>query len=197
MTVTLSDQAWAEICAAAARHTPDGEARVVLATILFKDYPAFRYDRARVTEALKRSERMLKQLRMFAVDYISQFPDANADDARARLDLQSIERLRQRPLAVLLAARAIQRAHVGHRNIQRELLYHWLCNAWIDHFHGELTYSRPSLGGPPRGPLVEFMLTAFRQVDAMVGREAVAVNIRRERSERENVRQLVLRLRLT
>jgi hypothetical protein len=45
----LSDQAWAEICAAAKR-PPDAEARTVLAAILFDEYPAFAYPREHVLD---------------------------------------------------------------------------------------------------------------------------------------------------
>ena len=50
MADALSDQAWADICAAAER-TPDAGTRERLSTILFKEYPVFHYDRERVARA--------------------------------------------------------------------------------------------------------------------------------------------------
>ncbi len=40
------------------------------------------------------------------------------------------------------------------------MLYHWLCELWLDHFEG------PELppAGPLRTPLVNFMLAAMRLV---------------------------------
>jgi hypothetical protein len=191
----LSDEAWADIRAAAGR-TPDAEARAALSAILFDDYPKFKYDRERVAAALRRSEHMLKHLEAFAAGYCDQFP--NADEVTTERDHWCIEGLKRRTLAVLLAARVIRSANARRRNVQRELLYHWLCNVWIDHFHGELTYSIPSLGGLPRGPLIEFLLAAFRQIvseDALPSREAVRDSVDRERIEREHVKQFVLKLR--
>jgi hypothetical protein len=67
---TLPDAAWADICAAAAGHIPDVEARAELSTILFKEYPGvFAYDRARVAAAYKRAGQMLKHLDAFAKLY--------------------------------------------------------------------------------------------------------------------------------
>src|SRR5262249_7609564 len=73
----LSDEAWARICAAAGKHKPplipDAGTRERLSTILFEEYPAFHYDRERVAAALRRSERMLKNLKRLADDYRAQF----------------------------------------------------------------------------------------------------------------------------
>ena len=77
-SATLTDAAWAEICAAA-KHASDAEARVVLSAILFNDYPGFTYDRARVAAAAKRARRMLKNFAAFEADYRAQF--APADNA--------------------------------------------------------------------------------------------------------------------
>jgi len=184
----LSDQAWADICAAAG-HAPDAEARAVLSNILFNEYPAFHYDRKRVDAALRRAERMLKALKKLAADYCAQFTDA---DVRTERDLWALEMLRRRAEAVWLVARAIRRAHRGRQNVQREFLYHRLCSVWLDHFHAtELKYSRPSKGGDPFGPLIDFMLAAMRQiVSELPDSETVADAIDRERIGRENARQL-------
>jgi hypothetical protein len=69
-SASLTDAAWAEICAAA-KHAPDAEARAFLSAVLFEEYPAFARmnDRARVAKALRRAERMLKHLDAFAELY--------------------------------------------------------------------------------------------------------------------------------
>jgi len=155
-SATLTDAAWAEICAAA-KHASDAEARVVLSAILFNDYPGFTYDRARVAAAAKRARRMLKNFAAFEADYRAQFaPADNAilDDPPIRIkpDLRCLEGLRRRTEAVLLVARTLQRANARRRNVQREMLYYWLCTMWLNHFHAELTYRRRPEGGDPYGP---------------------------------------------
>jgi hypothetical protein len=190
----LSDEAWADICAAA-RRTPGVEARAALSAILFDEYPAFAYNRQHVAETLKRSQRMLKHLGAFLADYRAQFP--TDDDVRTEPDLWCIEALRRRAEAAWLAAHAIRRAHAGHKNVQREWLYYRLCSVWIDYFDGALVYSRPSRGGPPHGPLINFMLAAIRQVvseDDLPGSETVRNAIDDERRGRERMQQLILRL---
>ena len=186
----LSDEAWADIYAAAGRAHVAG-ARAALSKILFEEYPAFHYDRERVAEAYRRSERMLKQLKKLAADYRAQFAD---DDVRTERDLWGLEGVRQRAEAVWLAARAIRRANARHQSVQREWLYHRLCTVWLDHFHAPgLTYSVPSRGGPPHGPLIAFMLAAIRQIvsqDPLPSPDTVAGAIKRERIERENAKQL-------
>jgi hypothetical protein len=189
----LSDEAWADICAAA-RRTPDVEARAALSAILFDEYPAFAYNRERVAEALKRSRRMLKHLGAFVADYRAQFP---IDDVvKTKRDLWCIEGLRRRAEAIWLAAQAIRRAHKGHKNVQREWLYYRLCSVWIDYFDGELVYNRRSRG-PPYGPLINFMLAATRQVVSegdLPSSESVRDAIDDERRGRERMQQLILRL---
>jgi hypothetical protein len=196
VAAALTDSAWADICAAAGR-TPDAEARAELSAILFDEYPAFAYDRARVAKALRRGGRMLKHLGAFALDHRAQFP--RADDIKTERDLFYIQRLYWRAEAVWIIARALRRANAGHRNTQREWLYHRLCGVWLDHFGARsLSYSVPSLGGPPYGPLIAFMLAAIRQVvseEALPSPETVRDAIDRDRRERENAKQLVLRLR--
>jgi hypothetical protein len=212
MADALSDAAWAAICAAAKR-TPDAGTRERLSTILFEDYPAFAYDRKRVAAALRQSERMLKQLDKFAKDYcqawLPHLPTDQfeaildgraeafiADDTLIARDLWCITRLRRRVLTELLAARAIRRAHRGHGNVQQEWLYNQLCTVWLWDFHAnELTFSVPSWGGPPYGPLIDFMLAAIRQVPSeaeLPSPYALRDAILRERKERENARQLGL-----
>jgi hypothetical protein len=193
----LSDQAWADICAAA-EHTPDAETRAVLSVILFEEYPAFHYDRKRLAEAYRRSERMLKHLDAFTADYCAEFaPADNAATAvtntvRITPDLWAIEGLRKQALALWLYARAIRRANKGRKSVQREWLYHRLCTVWLDHFHApRLKYSRPARGGDPYDPLIAFMLAAMRQiVPKLPDPETVADAIDRERIERENAKQL-------
>jgi hypothetical protein len=195
MAGALSDQAWAGICTAAER-TPDAGARARLSTILFEEYPAFAYDPERVAAALRRSERMLKHLGALAADYRVQFSDD--DDVRTERDLWCLEMLRQRAEAVWLVARAIRRAHRGHRNVQREWLCSQLCTIWLYDFHAPLTYSVPSWGGPPYGPLIAFMQAAIREVvsedEELPSPAAIRDAILRERDERENARQLGLLL---
>jgi hypothetical protein len=119
-----------------------------------------------------------------------------ASDVRTVRDFGSIAGLWQRAEAVWLTARAIRRAHRGHRNVQQEWLYNQLCAVWLWDFHAnELTYSVPSWGGPPYGPLIAFMLAAIRQVvseEELPSPYALRDAILRERDERERARQLGL-----
>jgi hypothetical protein len=202
----LSDQAWADICAAAGR-APDAEARGVLSAILFEEYPAFHYDRERVAAAYRRSERMLKHLDAFAAEYCAEFAavdegaraDAVTNTVRITPDLWAIEGLRKQALGLWLYARAIRRANARRASVQREWLYHRLCTVWLDHFHAhDLSYSRPPKGGDPYGPLITFMLAAMRQIMSkrtLPAPETVADAIDRERAERQNAQRLARRLR--
>jgi hypothetical protein len=207
----LTDQAWADFCAAAKR-TPDAEARAVLSALLYEEYPAFHYDRKRVAAILRQSEQMLKHLDAFAELYQQawrphlpgdQFKailegraDAFfADDKDTERDLWSIATLRRRrPEALWLAARAIRRANKGRKNVQHEWLYHRLCGIWLDHFRAnDLTYTVPPLGGPPQGELIAFVLAVAREVmPKLPSAETVRDAIDRERIERENAKQLYL-----
>jgi hypothetical protein len=216
----LSDQAWADICAAA-RRMPDSEARTELSKILFDEYPAFAYDRAREAARQKQSKRMLKRLGDFAelyrqtwlprlpVDELDAIltgrampclPRLPADEFQANIavkterDLWALRNLWLRTQAVWLATRVILRRNAKRKNFQREWLYHRLCGLWLDHFDGELKVSVPPSGGPPGGPLITFMLAALRQIvsaDALPSSYTVRDAIDRERRERENLRQLV------
>jgi hypothetical protein len=166
----LTNTAWTKICAAAKPHTPDADARAVLSKVLFESYPAFAYDRERVATDAKRAERMLKHLDAFEADYRVQFPsgvwktDRNYEIKRniankTERDLLCLEGLRRRTEDVLLVAHTLQDANAARRNEQHAMLYHWLCEVWLSYFEPEL----PNVG-PPRTPLVNFMLAAMRLV---------------------------------
>jgi hypothetical protein len=193
MTGTLTDRAWADICAAAKPFTPSGEARSVLEAILFDELPAFAYDGKAVANAKALAARMLKQLGRFEADYRTRFPDTTV---RTEADLWYVGMLRRRPLAVWLWASAIRRAHGKRRNVQHEWLYHRLCSVWLENFGApDLTnYSVPPLGGPPRGPLIAFILAAWPS-DKLPSPETVRDAVEREREGREAAKQLTLQLR--
>jgi hypothetical protein len=98
---SLSDEAWAAICAAAGRkHPPDDEtaasilirgepassARAAVSAILFEEYPAFTYDREHIAQARERSRRMLKLLAEFAELYRqTHLPDLPVDELQTIL----------------------------------------------------------------------------------------------------------------
>lgn len=213
MAAALSDEAWAKICKAA-RLTPDDEARSALATLLFEEYPTFAYDRERVKAKFLRSERMLKHLAEFAELYRQAWlPDLPVDqfqailmgrasvitDVRTEADLWWIKMLWRRPEHDWLYADAIRRANKGQKNRQREWLYHRLCGIWLDHFHAnDLTVTVPPWGGPPEGPLIEFMLAAMRQViprsELPKSTETLRYAIDREREARARTAQYSLAL---
>jgi hypothetical protein len=213
----LSDAAWIAIDAAAkaAKLSPDAEARTELARVLFEEYPAFAYDRERVAAALRQSERMLKRLNAFAEAYWwTWLPDLPSDQFRAILagradafipgnvkterDLWCMKMLRRRPEATWHACRAIGRANRRRRNPQREFLISRLCGIWLNNFGAQyLTVTVPALGGEPRGPLIEFLLAALREImprRELPDRETLRDLIDREREGRDNVRQLRLQL---
>jgi hypothetical protein len=194
-SLVLSDQAWRDFCAAAvaAGLTPDAEARAFLSAVLFEEYPAFARmnDRARVAKGLRRAERMLKHLAAFADDYRAQ-PSPDVVETEAHFWCMRL--LRQYAEANWLGARVIRRANAGRKSVPREWLYHRLCSIWLDNFGGELTVRVPPLGGPPYGPLIDFILAAFRQVasaDELPSPETVRDAIDREDRERKLLRQLV------
>ena len=216
--MTLPEQVWADICAAAERAglTPEPEARPVLSRILFEEYPAFVYDRERVATALRESEQLLKRLAAFAKLYRQRWcPGLPEDEFEAILDgraepfvpdnrktehdLWSIARLRRRPLGLWLAARAVRHANARKADTQREWLISRLCSVWIDHFNGQhLGVNRPSQGGKPGGPLIDYLLATMRSVisdHALPDPETLDDAITRERRERENARQFQLDLR--
>jgi hypothetical protein len=194
----VSDQGWADTCAAAGR-TPGDEVRAELAAVLFDEYPAFAYDRKRALAARNRAERMLKNLAAFAADHQAQFP--RADEIKTERDRFYIERLRRRAEAVWLIARKFKRLRsktkgargrrVHAQHVQREMLYTGLCAIWLYRFGmPELSYSRPTGGGAPSGPLIRFMLACMRQImpgDALPRPDTVAHAIERERAERAHL----------
>ena len=159
----LTTMRWRKICAAAERDpTPEPEARATLERLLFEDYPAYAYDRARVAKDRKRAERMLKHLNAFAADHRARF--ARADDIKTERDLFYIASLRQRALSVKLGAIAQQKANARNKDEQRAWLYHKLCEMWLDYFQGpEHPPVRAELPppGPQRTPLVNFILAAM------------------------------------
>jgi hypothetical protein len=203
---TLTDKAWADICAAAGPHRPDAEARAVLSAVLFEEYPAFAYNRERVAMRNKRAKRMLRSLDAFAADYCAEFkPTDDATRAgavtntvRIKPDLWCIEKLRQRVEAVLLYTEVIRRANARQQSTQRAMLYYRLFTVWLNHFHAaQLSYSRQA--GEPSGPLVEFILRAMRQImseDVLPSREAVRDNIDDELRGREHLASELRKRRL-
>src|SRR5262245_46376049 len=152
MAASLTNQAWADICAAAGR-TPADEARAEVEAVLFVEYPAFTFDRERVIAAQERAERMLKHLDAFAELYwqawlpdlpadqfqavLAGLASVYADDIKTQAHFWSIQMLRRRALSVWLYGSAIRRANARHSSVQREMLYHRLCTVWLDHFHPE------------------------------------------------------------
>ena len=216
--MALPEQAWADIYAAVERAglTPEPETRPVLSAILFEEYPAFVYDRERVAAALDASEQMLKRLGAFAELYRQRWcPELPEDEFEAILDgraepfvtgnkkterdLWSIARLRRRPLGLWARCRVLRSANARKANVQREWLISRLCSAWLDHFNGQhLGVTRPSQGGKPGGPLIDYLLAAMRSVvpdHALPDPETLDDAITRERRERENARQFQLDLR--
>jgi hypothetical protein len=217
VAAALSEQAWAEIICTASGGAPDAEARAALATVLFEEYPAFAYDPKRWAAAYRRAGQMLKHLDAFAELYrqtwLPQLPDDQFEAVITRpaavltADLKTeagfffIRKLRERAEAVWLGAQVIRQANARHANVQREWLYYRLCDIWLDHFNSPaLTYTRPSRGGPPTGPLIDFMRAAMRQImpeNKLPKPEAMRDAIDRERRNREYAKQLWLDLRAT
>jgi len=82
--------------------------------------------------------------------------------------------------------------------VQREWLISRLCGVWLDHFNGQhLGVNRPSQGGKPYGPLIDYLLVAMRVVipdSALPDPETLDDAITRESKERESARQLKLKL---
>jgi hypothetical protein len=194
----LTDEAWAEICAAAARHdpplVPDDGTREEMSAVLFSKYPS--YDRERLAATFRRAERMLKHLAAFEADYCAniQLP---TDDVKTEADLWFVKMLRRRPDALWNGCQALRRANEGHRNSRYEWLVSQLCGIWLDHFRAPyLTVSVPATGGEPRGPLMDFMRAALRQaMPKQPKAQALRKAIYRERIGRENAKQLWLELK--
>jgi hypothetical protein len=200
----LTDEAWADLCAAAKRHkpplTPDAEARAKMAAVLFDWYPAFAYDPARAELALALSERMLGHINAFAGLYhqawLSHLPVEDfrrllsvpaslfPDNVQTGFHLLGMRRLRSYVEANVLYYRIIRSANARNASVQREMLYHWLCDIWLENF-GALRLKR--------GALIAFMLAAMKPIlapGALPSRGALSDAIKRERKQRENVAQL-------
>jgi hypothetical protein len=213
MADALSDQAWTDICAAAAR-PPDVGTRERLSTILFEEYQVFVFDREREQAKLRLGNLMLERLGAFAEFYrqawLCDIPEQDVeaifaglasaflDDKSIERDCWSIARLRLRAEALWLGADRVLTAHRGKQNIHLAWLYGQLCNVWVWDFHGALTTTTPPLGGPPGGDLIKFLSAALRLVipeeklPTAYGLKDVIV---RERDRRERTRQLGLFLR--
>ena len=195
----LTNTAWRKLCAAAERRpNAEAEARAALARILFVDFPAFAFDRERTIAVRERAERMRDHLNAFEADYRVQFPsvvwktDCDYEIKRniavkIERDLFYVESLRQRTADVLLVATTLQDANDRRQNVQHAMLYHWLCELWLDHFEG------PEL--PPVGllrtPLVNFILAAMRLVvprGALPKSDTVRDAITRQRKGRASLR---------
>jgi hypothetical protein len=178
VAAALTNTAWTKICAAAeCRPDADAEARAALSKLLFDEYPAFAYDRERVAKDREQAEQMLEQLDAFAklyrqtflpglpvdqfeaivTSYASPAIPGKVKDARV---LWCIAGIRRRVLVKLHGALVQQEANRRQKSEQHAMLYHWLCEMWLDYFQG------PELppAGPPRTPLVDFILVAMRLV---------------------------------
>jgi hypothetical protein len=114
---------------------------------------------------------------------------------RADADLWGLKLLYQTADARFSASRAFRRANAGRRNPQRAWLVSRLCAIWIWDFGGHLSVTTPPLGGPPRGALIDFLLAAMSQVipgHDLPSPDTLRDQIKRERKDRENARQLGL-----
>ena len=156
----------------------------MLSKILFDEYPVFAYDRERVAGDRERGERMVERIDAFAELYRQQFrprlpPDEFqailagraspflADNVTTEAHLWWIAKLRLYALSLRDAAHTKQHANTRHSNVQREWLYHRLCEVWLDHFQDPPPEGQPARlppVGPSRTPLVNFILAAMRLV---------------------------------
>lgn len=194
MAHALSNHAWLAICEAAGL-IPDADARAEIDACLFVEYPAFAYHRTRVATTLRRSLAMLRHYKVLAALYGEIEP--RPDDITTERDLYYLKMLHQRALAHVLACRAIRRANRGRKNAQHEFLISRLSGIWLNNFNGpDLTVTVPGKGGPPRGPLIAFLIATMRQImpSALPSPETLRDTIDRERKERENAKQLRLQL---
>lgn len=192
----LSDAEWDAICDAVAKLLPDADARAEIEHCLFVEFPAFHYDAKRVAAAYQSGRRMLKHCKALA-DLFAQ-ERAFADDIKHERDLFYIERLRRRAFALVVACQRIRRANSRRANVQHEWLITRLCSIYLDNFNAaHLTVSIPGRGGPPGGPLINFLAATMGLVlpkQRLLGPEGLRDAIRRERQGREHTRQLVLQL---
>jgi hypothetical protein len=192
---TLSARAWIEICEAA-RLIPDADARAEMSAILFVEYPGMNFDRAHVRDMHDRALKIGKQAAKLAMLIRAQMNKrrrvpAAEDDALWR-NLCCVNVVLRSTRLHVLGYRAIRRAYRGRKDARQEWLVSQLCGIWLDHFHAPgLTYSVPSRGGPPHGPLIAFLQAAMRRVlHVTPNAETLRDAIDRERVERENARQL-------
>ena len=195
MAGALTDGGWLEICEAAAGLIPDADARGELSACLFVEYPALAYDRKTVAATLRRSTACLKYCNRLAALYREVEP--RPDNIMTERDLYFIKILYRRALAHMLACKAIRRANAKRKDSQREWLVSRLCGIWLNNFNApDLTVTVPPTGGPPRGPLIAFLITTMRQImpSAVPSPATLRDTIDRERKERENAKQLKLQL---
>jgi hypothetical protein len=169
MPSTLTNTAWAKICAAAERRpAAAAEARATLSKLLLDEYLAFAYDGERVARERAQAEQMLKQLDAFAklyrrtflsglpadqfdailTGYASLAATGKVKDAR---DLWGIAGIRRRALSKLQSALVQQEANRRQKSEQHAWLYHWLCEIWLDYLDGHAGNAE-SLPPAQRGP---------------------------------------------
>jgi hypothetical protein len=216
--VELTEVTWLRLREAAKPLIPDGEARAAVTAVL-QAYPNFVYDRERMTQVLQLSARMRKRIDQFAELYQQLwFPRMQPDelkkllagkadaflpgDVMAQSHFWHMKMLRRPPEHAWWAAYALRRANQGRRDSQREQLVSQLCSIYLDNFGGHsrgLTTTVPPLGGPPGGPLIEFLLVAMGEViplRQLPSRETLRDMIYRERQGRDRVAQLRFDLEL-
>jgi hypothetical protein len=185
----LTDAAWIAICEAT-RLLPDADTRAEMSAVLFLEYPHMAYNRERIATEYRLAKRMLHQLDVIAEE---------ADELLMEHHRFYLDRLRGRALAYIFGCEARRRANAGRRDSQREFLISRLCGIWLYNFGApDLTVTVPPLGGPPRGPLIKFLLVAMSQImprRELPSAEALRDLIDRERRARENAKQLGLNLR--
>jgi hypothetical protein len=194
MPGALDDQAWADICAAAAKHVPDAEARAEMSACLFVEYSAMGAvvsDRAHVKAMHDRAQKIGNEAAKLAASIRQQMaarrrPPASEDHDPLWRDLRHVNVVFQSAKRQMLGYRAIRRANKGRKDEMREWLISRLCGIWLDHFHApKLAYSR-NRRGQPGGPLIRFMLAAMRQIMRdLPSPETMGDAIDRERCDRK------------
>jgi len=133
----ISDTTWQAIKAAAAPFKPDKKARSELRKCI-KDYFGMQRDPAQMKRARDLWRRRAKeQVSDAAISY-------------AERQVTGWDR--------------ILREYRGHGDPAREYLFGCLFDVWRWHFGGTLTVTKPPLGGPPSGPLVNFITAVFKHV---------------------------------
>jgi hypothetical protein len=191
---TLSDETWAEICAAAARHnpplSPDPQGRAEMLACLIGEYPNLAYDRERVAVTLRLWGPVLRHIEALAKLY--QRVPVRPDDIMQERDLFYLDRLHRHALSQVLGCRALRRANRGKRDSRQEWLVSRLCGIWLIEFGApDLGFTIPPLGGEPGGPLIDFLRAAMRQVmPTPPSPYTLRRAIERERDDREGAKQL-------